>query len=597
MKLLSEMYKKSQEDREEIAMNGPAAPKDPEKKRPYFYILKDKEIFGAKQEDGSGIHFIYESDGRLINSAQIVGKIQDEEELRLLESVEGFGKLVHSIGVSVEMDHTNEEVEFVFQMYGKKDLYGGGTNLKCKLTGDGMERQIYLSDYTWTEDDYIPGQIKFIMRTPEKLGKASVRFYLNDPYTAPEEEKEESVDTNSEAYCSMIERSLMNLGNTYRIRKTIEKARAGKTVTIAYIGGSITQGAGATPINTECYAYKSYQLFKRRFALKDNVKFIKAGVGGTPSELGMIRFNRDVLRDGEKPDLIVVEFAVNDEGDETKGDCYESLVRKILNLDWKPAVVLLFSVFANDWNLQERLSLVGQLYDLPMVSIRDAVVTQFTKKANKGRVLTKNQFFYDMFHPGNIGHTIMADCLQYLFERCDSSEHARLDAFESGLTEEQMLAQRLQMPPAIGNSFEKVMLMDKRDVYEGADIDEGGFCATDDQLQSVEMDESLHLIPEFPYNWMYDGTKPERAYFTLHINCKALVLIFKDSGEVDVGKAEIYVDGEHRLTADPHINNWLHCNAMIVLNETKCVNHTVRIEIAQEDRDKKFTILGFGYVL
>lgn len=31
-------------------MNGPAAPKDPEKKRPYFYIMKDKEIFGAKQD-------------------------------------------------------------------------------------------------------------------------------------------------------------------------------------------------------------------------------------------------------------------------------------------------------------------------------------------------------------------------------------------------------------------------------------------------------------------------------------------------------------------------------------------------------------------
>ena len=407
-------------------MNGPAAPKDPEKKRPYFYILKDKEIFGAKQPDGSAIHFIYESDGRLINSAQIVGNITDEEELRLLESVEGFGKLVHSIGVSVETDNPKEEVEFIFQMYGRKDLYGGGTNLRCKLTGDGMERRVYLSDYTWTEDDYIPGQIKFIMSTPEKLGKASVRLYLNDGYTAPEEVEETEVDTKSENYCAMIEKSLMNLGNTYRIRKAIEKAKAGKDVTVAYIGGSITQGAGATPINTECYAYKSYQLFQNRFASGNNVKFIKAGVGGTPSELGMLRFDRDVLRDGEKPDIVIVEFAVNDEGDETKGDCYESLVRKILKLDWNPAVVLLFSVFANDWNLQERLRPVGDLYDLPMVSIRDAVVEQFTKK--EGRVLTKNQFFYDMFHPSNIGHTIMADCLQYLFERCESSEHARLDA-------------------------------------------------------------------------------------------------------------------------------------------------------------------------
>ena len=82
------------------------------------------------------------------------------------------------------------------------------------------------------------------------------------------------------------------------------------------------------------------------------MKFIKAGVGGTPSELGMIRFDRDVLRDGQQPDIVVIEFAVNDEGDETKGDCYESLVRKVLNLPWKPAVILLFSVFANDWNLK-----------------------------------------------------------------------------------------------------------------------------------------------------------------------------------------------------------------------------------------------------
>lgn len=576
-------------------MNGPAAPKDPEKKRPYFYILKDKEIFGAKQPDGSAIHFIYESDGRLINSAQIVGNITDEEELRLLESVEGFGRLVHSIGVSVETDNPKEEIEFVFQMYGRKDLYGGGTNLRCKLTGDGMEHRIYLSDYTWTEDDYIPGQIKFIMSTPEKLGKASVRLYLNDGYMAPEEVEEAEVDTKSENYCAMIAKSLMNLGNTYRIRKAIEKAKAGKSVTVAYIGGSITQGAGATPINTECYAYKSYQLFQNRFASGNNVKFIKAGVGGTPSELGMLRFDRDVLRDGEKPDIVIVEFAVNDEGDETKGDCYESLVRKILKLDWNPEVVLLFSVFANDWNLQERLRPVGDLYDLPMVSIRDAVVEQFTRK--EGRVLTKNQFFYDMFHPSNIGHTIMADCLQYLFERCELREHARLDAFENGLTEEGMLLQRLKLEPVIGGSFENVRLMDKKDVYEGAVIETGDFTATDQELQSVEMDDALNLTPEFPYNWMYDGTKTDAEAFMLRMNCKALVLIFKDSGEVDVGKAEVFVDGAHVLTADPHINNWQHCNAAILFNNENSEEHTVKIEIAKEDIDKKFTILGFGYVL
>ena len=522
-------------------MAGPKAPKDPERKRPYFYIMKDKDIYGSVQEDGSIIHFIYESDGRLINSAQIAGNIENKEELGLLETVEGFGRLVHSIGVSVETDNQNEQIEFVFQMYGKQDLYGGGTNLKVKLTGDGMERKIYLSDYKWTPDDDIPGQIKFIFNTPDIMGKASVRLYLNDGYEAPADIEETDVDMNSDEYCRMISHSLMNMGNAYRIRKAIEKTRAGKEVTLAYIGGSITQGAGAAPINTECYAYKSYQLFQKRFSAKNNVKFIKAGVGGTPSELGMIRFDRDVLRDGQQPDIVVIEFAVNDEGDETKGDCYESLVRKVLNLPWKPAVILLFSVFANDWNLQDRLSPVGKLYD------------------------------------------------------------ASLNAFELGLTEEKILQENLNLAPVIGNSFENIRLLDKKDIYAKAYIDEGGFDSTDTQLQSVEMDDQLSLTPEFPYNWMYDGTKNtlnrEKVYFELEMECRALLLVFKDSGEVNVGKAKVYVDGEYHFTADPHINNWQHCNAAIIFNNKTSENHVVRIEIAEEDRDKQFTILGFGYVL
>ena len=573
-------------------MTGPAAPKDPEKARPYFYILKDKDIFGDRQKDGTGIQFIYESDGRLINSAQITGNITDREELKLLETVEGFGRLVHSIGVSVETADSEETATFVFQMYGKKDLYGGGTNLTCELKCDGMEHRIYLSDYTWTQDDHVPGQIKIIFQTPERMGKANVRLFLNDGYDAPSETEDAEVDVTSKAYRQMISRSLLHTGNTYRLRAAIEKAKAGKEVTIAYIGGSITQGAGATPIHTECYAYKSFQLFQKRFSVQKNVKLIKAGVGGTPSELGMIRFDRDVLREGERPDIVVIEFAVNDEGDETKGVCYESLVRKVLKLSWKPAVVLLFSVFANDWNLQERLSPVGKKYDLPMVSILDAVTPQFSLQGEE-HVISKNRFFYDMFHPSNIGHTIMADCLQYLFERCDMAEHARVGTFAEGVTEEQVLQQRLSESPVIGADFEKVFLLDKENRYAGARIRSGGFDAADRELQCVEMDDHLAQTPEFPYNWMHREGGPEDA-FEMEITCKSLFLVFKDSGETNVGKAEVAVDGKHCLTADPHINNWLHCNAVLLFSEKESRQHKITISMAKEDRKKQFTILGFG---
>ena len=577
-------------------MTGPVAPRDPEKARAHFYIMRGKEICGLKQGDGKAVQFIYESDGRLANSAQIVGNITDGRILELLGTVKGFRTLVHSIGVSVEMEPPAEKIEFVFQMYGKKDLYGGGTNLVATLQGDGMEQRICLSDYEWSLDDDVPGQIRFTFDQPERVGKADVRFYLNDGFTAPEDLTEEKVDLHSEEYYKMVQRSLMNLGNTYRIRKVIEKARAGKEVTLAFIGGSITQGAGAVPIHTECYAYKSYQLFQKRFARNNNVRFIKAGVGGTPSELGMIRFDRDVLRREEQPDLVVIEFAVNDEGDETKGDCYESLVRKVLNLPWKPAVVLLFSVFANDWNLQERLKPVGYRYDLPMVSIRDAVSPQFQMPKGRGRVLTKNQFFYDMFHPNNMGHTIMADCLQYLFEQCDLRNQCGVETLERQMKAEERLKECMSEPPAIGKSFETVRLLDRKDGYRGAEIDEGGFTAVDRELQSVEMDAELTPVPQFPYNWMYDGTNSDKNYFEMTITCRSLLLVFKDSGEIYTGKAEISVDGGYCMTADPHINNWLHCNAVILFQEEESKKHIVRITIPEEDRNKQFTILGFGYV-
>lgn len=566
-------------------MSGPVAPKDPEKDRSYFYIMKEKETFGSLQTQGEyqgrGVQFIYESDGRLESSAEVTGEVCDEEILKKLGTVEGFKSLVHSIGISVEMEHSREPVTFVFQMYGKEDLYGGGTLIETELRGDGAEVRITLDTVKWKTDDDVPGQIRFVFETPEQSARVNVRFFLKDGFFVPKPQEERVVDMESHGYQEMIERSLLSMGDAGRIRRVVEKARAGEPVTIAYIGGSITQGAGAVPLHTQCYAYRFWKAFAGKYGKNNNVKLIKAGVGGTPSELGMIRFERDVLRDGkEKPDLVVVEFAVNDEGDETKGRCYESLVTKILSMPDAPAVLLLFAVFANDWNLQERLAPVGERYQLPMVSIRDAVTPQFRQA--KDRVVSKNQFFYDVFHPTNLGHKIMADCLMYLIDRavCEPD-----------------ILRRMHEKPVYGDEFAQVKLLDRRDGYERAKICCGAFSGTDQELQCVEMDDSLTPVPEFPYNWQYDGAngRSEDA-FQMDIYCQSLLLIFKDSGAVDAGRADVFVDDTKVLTADPHVNGWTHCNPVILLEEKESGWHQVRIQMTPGEEEKKFTILGFGYV-
>ncbi len=568
---------------------GPKAPKDPTKKRKGFYIMRNKAVAGSPQPDGRGIQFLYMNDGRMISSARLVGNITDESMLDMLKTTEDFRKLVHSIGVTVEMDNQEEMVEFVLQMYGKTDVYGSGTNLRLSLKADGMEQILNLEECQWSEDDNIPGQIRFEFVKAECLATVAVKFYLHDGFDAPEVEEENAVDFTSPYYQEMLEKSLMQTGNNVRLKNAMEKAQRGEDVTIAFIGGSITQGAGAIPINTQCYAYKTFEGFCKLMGktTQENIHFVKAGVGGTPSEFGMLRYERDVLREGTvEPDIVVVEFAVNDEGDETKGECYDSLVRKIWNGPGQPAVILLFAVFANDWNLQDRLSPVGRAYDLPMVSTLDTVVEQFYKKPGEGKVVSKNQFFYDSYHPSNIGHTIMADGLLHLMELVMEQE---IDKEEVDIT---------NIIPPLGGEFEKVKLLDRKAEYAGAVVDCGDFCGRDQELQCVEQDLNLFTTPEMPYNWMYQGTqgKVSGKPFAMDITCTALLMIIKDSASNSVGRVEVFVDGEKVLLADPHINGWTHCNPLICFRGRERKSYHVEVRMAAGDEAKDFSILGFGYV-
>ena len=260
----------------------------------------------------------------------------------------------------------------------------------------------------------------------------------------------------------------------------------------------------------------------------------------------------------------------------------------------KPAIVLLFSVFANDWNLQDRLSPVGQLYDLPMVSVLDAVSPQFKLMKGEGRVLSKNQYFYDVFHPNNTGHTIMADCLTWMFtkaeELIDIVEEDDWDTYIDEL---------LKQSPVIGKSFENINLLDRREHPDDIEIRYGMFSDTDTDLQCVEMDMDLIGTPEFPYNWFYSGNQQmtnKNGSYEMKIICKSLLLIFKDSGATDFGAADVFVDDTFVLTADPKKNGWVHCNPVIVLQDQESKEHLVRVQMASGDEDKKFTILGWGYV-
>ncbi len=567
-------------------MRGPKAPKDPVAKRPAVYVMVDSVIEGSPRGNGKFQDICY-LNGRIAQKISVLCNDVPKEILEAVPHGAGFRKVVHTIGVTVlatKKELQDTSVEFTLnclsEVPGKE-----GTCYKAEVPCNGQEVKITVSEYPDNEADGLLGS--FVTTFPShETAKLTVCFYLNDGYTAPEMVPDAPVDFASPRYREMIERSLIQTGNLYRVQKAIGKAKRGEEVVVAYLGGSITQGAGAKPIHTESYAYRSYEAFKKRFGKGngENVKFIKAGAGGTCSELGLTRYDMDVLRRGTVvPDIVFLEYAVNDAGDETDGVCFESLVRMAMEGPGNPAVILLFAVFMDDFNLQERMIPVGQRCKTAMISLKNAVTPQFSEETP---VITKRQYFYDLFHPSNDGHRIMADCIDYFWEQAEKAPAETEDVV-------------IDMTPAIGDKYCALLAFDRSN-YEKhpavKSLSEGAFSGKDGILQYVEKDDNPQATAEFPDNWMKAPGSAGEA-FQMKLLCKDLLVVYKDTGDASFGKAEVRVDGTVTRVIDPLEVGWNHCTAYVVYESEAAAEHEIEISMAEADATKGFTILGFGYTM
>ena len=168
-------------------------------------------------------------------------------------------------------------------------------------------------------------------------------------------------------------------------------------INVVFLGGSITEGAGASN-SANCYANLTGEWFKQTYGADKTVHYYNKGVGGTPSDYGLLRFSRDVV--SYNPDVVFIEFAVNDGGRDTRM-YMESMVRTLLSLPEVPYIIFLYTTnetYATPTAYHEQ---VAEFYGIPQISLKDAL-----KRELNGANAREAGYLKDSVHPNDKGYQV-----------------------------------------------------------------------------------------------------------------------------------------------------------------------------------------------
>ena len=363
-------------------------------------------------------------------------------------------------------------------------------------------------------------------------------------------------DDDRTDYEKMVDRSLLSVGDMTRMADVFQKAQNGEDITVAYIGGSITEGYNAG--TTEFYAKTCTDLLQGYFP-DITVTGVNAGISGTPSLLGNLRLERDVL--SADPDIVFVEFAVNDGQEADYKNAYESLVRTLLTQEKDIAVVLLFTVLDSGYTCQEHMSKIGANYDLPMISVHDSVYEEI----EAGR-MTWQDYSNDQSHPNAYGHKCITDFVDNYYQKVLPVVAENVGEVSKELPDPVFSAKYMNMP-----------YMDSA-TMDGVELD--GF-------------EQYDTHGSFHNGWMYRGTDGGSMKFT--VECSVLEMVFKANNSDKYGTADIYVDGEKVKSVVSNMSDgWNNPVTAYLIDNDSSAEHTVEIRM-EGGVTQAFFVMAFGY--
>lgn len=346
-----------------------------------------------------------------------------------------------------------------------------------------------------------------------------------------------------------------------RLKNLMKRAANGESLVIGFLGGSITQGSlSSTPKN--CYAYLVYEWWKKSFP-NAAFSFVNGGIGGTTSHYGGARAWKDVLC--YRPDIVTVDFSVNDDANEFFEETYEGTLRRLLAAPSAPAVVVLNNVFYDTGkNAQDYHNRIADHYGIPHVSIKDTVYPD----VESGKIV-RADITPDNLHPNDKGHRLVAEEICKLLDSIKAEveeETIEGENIEGKSTKTE--ASVLLPAPLTENAYEHSRLIQIQD--NEAILD--GFL--------VDPIEKKGMLDIFKNGWTAAHTNDKISF---EIECSCLAVQYRKSVQQPVPKAKAVIDGDeaHAVILDGNFTeDWGDCLYLEpLLNHAEKKVHRIEITV------------------
>lgn len=196
-----------------------------------------------------------------------------------------------------------------------------------------------------------------------------------------------------------------------------------KEFRLGFLGGSITEGACASSPDKR-YATLVTKALSGKYPETDIVE-INAGIGGTGSSLGIFRMERDVL--SKEPDMLFVEFAVNDFGFADTGIYMENIIRNAKKYKEDMPICFIFTIEEAMLEIYEKgevpdniqkLTRLCEYYSVPFIDVGYTLFKNFGKSIKE----FTSHYFHDNCHPIDVGYARYADLILEFLETAEFCE-------------------------------------------------------------------------------------------------------------------------------------------------------------------------------